>query len=134
MDRILYLNNRNLPYILANTIMSNGGLSRILDDLFEREAEAFEQEILEATLQRSIDEYKMEKKNNIQIQHNITKKYEETDKKFDNCSICLNNFNDTESITITNCEHYFHSECLEEWGKYKPECPMCKKEIQYNEN
>jgi hypothetical protein len=134
MERILFINNRQLPSILARHIESNGGLARVLDRLFEEEFENYlEQEMYETALQRSIDDYKMEKKSNIQIKHNLTKKYEETDKKFDNCSICLNNFNNSDNISITNCEHYFHNECLEEWGKYKPECPMCKKEIEHTE-
>jgi hypothetical protein len=134
MERILFINNRNLSNALARHIQSQGGIERMFEQLFEREMENyFEQEMYEIALQRSIDDYKMEKKNNIKIEHKNIKTYEETDKKFDNCSICLNNFENTDKITITNCEHYFHSDCLEEWGKYKPECPMCKKEIEHTE-
>ena len=28
------------------------------------------------------------------------------------------------------CNHVFHHKCLDEWVKYKPECPTCRNEIQ----
>ena len=30
---------------------------------------------------------------------------------------------------ITPCDHIFHTECLEQWLKFKNECPYCKREI-----
>jgi hypothetical protein len=46
-------------------------------------------------------------------------------KTFDNtskCSICL----EEEADIITPCKHYFHQNCLLEWGK---SCPMCRGNI-----
>lgn len=32
---------------------------------------------------------------------------------------------------LTKCNHAFHSECLENWLRQKPECPTCRSEIIY---
>jgi hypothetical protein len=45
------------------------------------------------------------------------------------CSICHSNYNSQLTIT-TACNHCFHSECLNEWVKYKPECPICRQEVK----
>ena len=41
-----------------------------------------------------------------------------------------NNVNNKEYI-ITQCNHVFHSKCLEEWFERKRECPFCRNEIEY---
>ena len=44
----------------------------------------------------------------------------------DNCVICLDRLkNKTECVKI-GCSHLFHSECIFDWYKVKPKCPMCK--------
>lgn len=40
------------------------------------------------------------------------------------CPICLENIDDVD-ISITNCNHYFHTSCL--LKIIKNECPLCKK-------
>jgi len=32
---------------------------------------------------------------------------------------------------LTQCNHAFHSDCLESWLKYKLECPTCRSDIEY---
>lgn len=59
-------------------------------------------------------------------------KYYTVQNKIDKCSICLNNYEETEMVCIlNNCKHMFHLECIMEWGKYKQECPMCRENISY---
>lgn len=41
----------------------------------------------------------------------------------DDCAICLENIGDVD-ISITNCNHYFHTSCLLKIKKN--ECPLCK--------
>ncbi len=59
-------------------------------------------------------------------------------KKFDNCSICLNNFNNNKSfIIITNkCNHYFHYNCIIKDFNFKKinfyNCPYCKSSTTIN--
>lgn len=46
------------------------------------------------------------------------------------CSVCQDKFKLGDSLsTLQDCKHTFHNECLEEWGKYKQECPLCRSAI-----
>ncbi|KAL4431530.1 hypothetical protein ABPG74_017235 [Tetrahymena malaccensis] len=44
------------------------------------------------------------------------------------CSICLNEYQNDETIVILNCDskHIFHQQCIETWVKQKDECPLCR--------
>lgn len=46
----------------------------------------------------------------------------------DVCSICLNKEN--KEIMILNCNHNFHSECLQKWLVRNKKCPICRKEVE----
>ncbi|CDW84456.1 zinc finger protein [Stylonychia lemnae] len=61
-----------------------------------------------------------------------SKKVEETSKNSNDCTICLAKLQDDQEITELNCEmgHYFHTDCIQNWMKKKPECPLCKKPVE----
>ncbi|MCQ2819363.1 MAG: hypothetical protein MJ252_19040, partial [archaeon] len=45
-----------------------------------------------------------------------------------NCSICLEDFKRSSIVSVTSCQHVFHSKCLKKWLKEKlldPKCPNC---------
>jgi len=42
------------------------------------------------------------------------------------CSICLDNFCDTELVTTLPCCHQFHAICLRQWLVRKNSCPFCR--------
>ena len=44
------------------------------------------------------------------------------------CPICYNIIEDN-NLCITNCDHYFCLECLNEWIKINNNCPTCRGEI-----
>jgi hypothetical protein len=46
------------------------------------------------------------------------------------CSICINDFEKDDMISITNCNHIFHTDCIKEWGKYKPDCAICREPLE----
>lgn len=46
------------------------------------------------------------------------------------CSICINSYNSDDMISITNCNHIFHTDCIKEWGKYKTQCPVCRTNLE----
>ena len=46
------------------------------------------------------------------------------------CSIC----HEQNCNTITNCEHYFHRSCLEQWVIQSSNCPVCSTTINLESN
>ncbi|EPR79238.1 Zinc finger C3HC4 type protein [Spraguea lophii 42_110] len=51
-------------------------------------------------------------------------------KKHDaSCSICLNDYNNSEKIKILPCDHHFHQACIDEWFNIDDICPLCKKPV-----
>ena len=47
------------------------------------------------------------------------------------CSICMDEYTPTSSMTITACNHSFHKDCIKEWSKYQEilTCPNCRHEL-----
>lgn len=45
------------------------------------------------------------------------------------CMICLEIFEEKDIVGNIDCNHVFHINCLQEWGKRNPKCPLCKKDI-----
>ncbi|XP_022887720.1 E3 ubiquitin-protein ligase RHF2A-like isoform X3 [Olea europaea var. sylvestris] len=43
----------------------------------------------------------------------------------DACSICLEEFSDSDPSTVTTCKHGFHLQCILEWCQRSSHCPMC---------
>ncbi|GAB2285635.1 hypothetical protein Dimus_020076 [Dionaea muscipula] len=43
----------------------------------------------------------------------------------DACSICLEEFCDSDPSTVTGCKHEFHLQCILEWCQRSSQCPMC---------
>ncbi|XVF76044.1 hypothetical protein PTKIN_Ptkin13bG0235300 [Pterospermum kingtungense] len=43
----------------------------------------------------------------------------------DACSICLEDFSESDPLTVTNCRHEFHLQCILEWCQRSSQCPMC---------
>ena len=43
------------------------------------------------------------------------------------CSICLNDYEDSEVVrVIPDCGHMFHKDCIDEWLRLHPTCPICR--------
>ncbi|XP_044509678.1 E3 ubiquitin-protein ligase RHF2A-like isoform X2 [Mangifera indica] len=43
----------------------------------------------------------------------------------DACSICLEDFSESDPSTLTTCKHEFHLQCILEWCQRSSQCPMC---------
>jgi len=54
--------------------------------------------------------------------------YEELlkDNNDNNCTICLEEFNNDEEIIKLKCNHLFHSKCIDDWIKKNQSCPLCR--------
>ena len=57
------------------------------------------------------------------------KKFKELDKAENKCAICLENFKKEESVCLLDCDHVFHTHCIDKWGERQQNCPLCKKNI-----
>jgi hypothetical protein len=72
----------------------------------------------------------MEKVNILEIEKEIilnkfTKKVTE-ETKIGECIICIANFEIDDLRSTMTCEHAFHFDCLIDWFKIKPNCPVCR--------
>ncbi|KAK4769283.1 hypothetical protein SAY86_027433 [Trapa natans] len=47
----------------------------------------------------------------------------------DACSICLEDFCQSDPSTLTTCKHEFHLQCILEWCQRSSQCPMCWQSI-----
>ena len=47
----------------------------------------------------------------------------------DCCSICLCAFQETDSIRLLSCKHYFHQNCGDKWLVVHAKCPLCLSNI-----
>ncbi|THU62098.1 hypothetical protein C4D60_Mb01t01580 [Musa balbisiana] len=47
----------------------------------------------------------------------------------DACSICLEEFCESDPSTVTGCKHEFHLQCILEWCQRSSQCPMCWQSI-----
>ncbi|PON42066.1 43kDa postsynaptic protein [Parasponia andersonii] len=43
----------------------------------------------------------------------------------DSCSICLEEFCESDPSSVTICKHEFHLQCILEWCQRSSQCPMC---------
>ena len=61
----------------------------------------------------------------------IEKKYSEiknsTEYSVSNCTICMSEFENDETVKILPCKHYFHPACIQEWLTiHNHTCPVCR--------
>jgi len=63
-----------------------------------------------------------------------SKPYSETTKTFTSCPICSDDYKHDDSVSILNCSHLFHKDCIKEWGHYNPVCPVCKASIKVQDD
>ena len=45
------------------------------------------------------------------------------------CTICYEKYKENSSVSILNCQHFFHTDCIKKWGKRSNTCPICREEI-----
>lgn len=48
----------------------------------------------------------------------------------DACVICTERYLPSDTVYRLDCDHIIHQKCMDEWGRYKPQCPLCRKKVQ----
>jgi len=51
------------------------------------------------------------------------------EKTNDQCTICLSNYEEGESVKVLPCYHTFHWGCIDRWLESKNKCPICKQDV-----
>lgn len=67
------------------------------------------------------------------VSSNFSMKYSQLEdynkEKYKTCSICIDDYDNDSQITITHCDHSYHSNCIEEWIKVRKNCPVCRSDF-----
>lgn len=50
------------------------------------------------------------------------------------CSICLIDFEEGEKLSLIPCFHRFHTECITPWLEENPSCPICRHEVDFEQD
>tara|TARA_B100001248_G_C27271345_1_gene403237 strand:- start:148 stop:435 length:288 start_codon:yes stop_codon:yes gene_type:complete len=50
------------------------------------------------------------------------------------CSICIDTKNSNLNFECSNCKNLFHKECINQWFKKSPTCPMCRHRIDFDDD
>lgn len=102
-------------------------VDELLYGLMDRQR-TVENTMMEMAMRESLDQYKtQEKKPDVElcVEGELATK-DHLDKS---CVICKSDFELDEKITVLECKHILHTECISEWVKYKSECPTCRAKI-----
>lgn len=52
----------------------------------------------------------------------------------EDCPICLEEYTEENPKMLTKCEHHFHLCCILEWMERSDTCPVCDKEMVFDED
>ena len=47
----------------------------------------------------------------------------------ESCAICLDDFEDGQSLSILACKHAFCAECIAQWLRKEVRCPCCRRDL-----
>jgi hypothetical protein len=47
----------------------------------------------------------------------------------ENCTICLSDYEEGETLRTLPCFHIFHKDCIDDWLKQSKVCPVCKYQV-----
>ena len=109
-------------------LMNNYIMDRLFTNvLLDYAQEYLQDEYINALFNQSNSELERDEKIKVDVS---SKSYSDTDKVFTSCSICSDDYKDEDIVSVLDCTHVFHKNCIEEWGHYNPVCPICKASIK----
>lgn len=84
---------------------------------------------LDESVIRAIPVFKFKKKRDGEDQNDGVYR-EEEEKSSQECSVCLNEFQEDEKLRIIpNCCHLFHIDCIDIWLQNNANCPLCRSRV-----
>lgn len=86
---------------------------------------------IQIAIRNSENDFQLRRNDNVEIDVS-TQLYSTTNKKYDSCCICTDNYKKNDEVSVLECEHIYHLKCIKEWGKYKSTCPVCNAKISNN--
>lgn len=92
----------------------------------------FTDNLTESVIQTFSQQQTLEKNENVKYSGNniCFSELQQNDKElYKSCAICFEDFCEDSKISITNCKHSYHYDCISEWAKYKTNCPVCRKDF-----
>jgi len=81
---------------------------------------------------RMVREYRVRHRNRLSRQRllKLPKKNYAKEDKYDTCAICLEDYEEGESLRILPCDHAYHCKCVDPWlTSNKRVCPLCKRKV-----
>jgi hypothetical protein len=134
-NQVIEFSAQEDPTQTINRFLQSVSTIDIVDNFFNglmvrerRMDDRMDDRMMEIAMRESLDQYKtQEKKPGVKLcVDGMLATEEHLDKA---CSICKSDFELKENITILECDHILHTECIAEWVKYKSECPTCRSKI-----
>lgn len=58
---------------------------------------------------------------------NIKSKYLDS---IDCCPVCFEKFEQDDEVILLKCDHFYHSDCVNNFILYNTSCPVCREEIE----
>lgn len=59
-------------------------------------------------------------------QQNFASEFTNTNTTHESCAICIEKYmSDSKIAIIDKCNHMYHEECISEWLRKNPVCPIC---------
>lgn len=81
--------------------------------------------IVRTLIENSLHDNNLHRNNDVNLDFTITP-FKNLNTQVEHCSICQEKFNPDDNCSVLTCQHVFHHSCIDEWSKYKQQCPLCR--------
>jgi hypothetical protein len=121
-NNTVYSNPVYTPNYIGGGITFSNYINEMMDDILM-------EQVMRESLETQPDLEKTDK-NLIISSQSFSSLSNEIQKDNKECSICITEYDNDDFISITNCNHIFHTDCIKEWAKYKTDCPVCREKME----
>jgi hypothetical protein len=133
-EEIFYLNESQINTFDNMFLIANSYNNRTIGLFATLLEEALVNRVMERSMEENNEESQPKKDENKKIDVIPLLYSNHKEKMSDVCSICTDTYKNCDVVSILDCKHGFHTNCIKEWGMYKPECPLCKCKIPLKNN